>query len=67
MTPWRNKMRYDVTYWAGHGEETAHVEAADAPTAAERVSSEHADDDGFFELLAVVRVPIGDPTAASGD
>ena len=59
-------MRYDVTYLADGGEETAHVEAADAPTAAETVSSEHAEDDGFFELLAVVRVPVSDPAAVLG-
>ena len=60
-------MRYDVTYLADGGEETAHVEAADATTAADAVSSEHAEDDGYFELLAAVWVPAGHATAAPGN
>ena len=60
-------MRYDVTSSADGGEATASVEAADAPTAAATVASEPAVDDGYFELLAVVRVPAGHATAAPGN
>ena len=49
-------MRYDVTYVAGNDEQTARVEA---------ISTEHPEDQGSFELLAVVRVPPDEPAFAT--
>jgi hypothetical protein len=49
----RMEMRYQVRYLADGDEETARIEAANAPEAAETVEAEHEDDKGHFELLAV--------------
>ncbi len=40
-------MRYDVTYVAGNDEQTVRVEAAEAPAAVEKISTEHPDEPVF--------------------
>jgi hypothetical protein len=54
-------MRYQVRYLADGDEETAQVEADNAPEAAEATLAEHEHDEGHFELLAVV--PVADAEA----
>jgi len=55
-------MRYQVRYLTDGDEETAQIEADNAPEAAEAAQAEHQDDEGHFELLAVV--PADDAPAA---
>ncbi len=57
-------MRYQVRYLTDGDEETAQVEAENAPEAAETAQAEHETDEGQFELLAVV--PETDAQAANG-
>ncbi len=57
-------MRYQVRYLTDGDEETAQVEAENAPEAAEVAQAEHETDEGQFELLAVVPEP--DAQAANG-
>ena len=47
-------MRYQVRYLTDGDEETAEVEADNAPEAAKTTQAEHEHDEGHFELLAVV-------------
>ena len=47
-------MRYQVRYLTDGDEETAQIEANNAPEAAEAAQAEHEHDEGHFELLAVM-------------
>lgn len=46
-------MRYDVTYQVGGEEFVERVEAPDAASAASIVQTNHARDEGMFELISV--------------
>lgn len=60
-------MKYQVRYLADGDEETAEVEADNAPEAVEAAQAEHEAvgeaDPGQFELLAVVPEPAADPAS----